>query len=119
MRRSTVLALRNEKWLPISEVLDDSGERICDLEVCVIPSAGTTMPGIRQGALDERQKLAICASVFTNFRNYEDDDGKPIPNSLEARLELLEMSAVFYAVQAHVLEAQGAVIQGEAVAVSV
>lgn len=97
MRRSRVLGLRAERWVRPIE-----GD---DLEIAVLP-AGT------QDVLLGGPREA-CRSVFVNFRGYTDDDGKPIPNDIEARLELYLVSAVRQAVNRAVQEAQTEIERGE------
>jgi hypothetical protein len=84
----------------------------------VIPSAGTSIAGLRRGLLTDTDKLQLCQTVFVNFRNYVDENDAPVPNTLEARLELADVSAVFYAIQAKVLEVQNEIISGEGSAAS-
>lgn len=106
MKRSSVLKLRGEQWVKVWEA--------DELELCVVPSAGTTMPGLRRSMLSEVDKLQICQSVFVNFRGYTDDDGKPVENTITARLELIDVSACFYSIQTRVVEVQNELAEGEA-----
>lgn len=110
MRRSLVLGLRKPQWTEVSG--------IDDLEVEVIPSAGTTILNLRHGCLTDEDKAHICRWVFTNFKGYTDDDGKEIPNSYEARRELCDVSLVFYAIQGKVAVAQNEATLGETAAAS-
>ena len=106
MKRSDVKALREER--------QEDVEGIDGLSVVVVPSAGTDLvAAIEPGGLSESQKDSICRRVFVNFGGYTEDDGKAIPNSLAARRELIDVSAVFYTVQGAVQSGQLEVMQGE------
>ncbi len=107
MKRSDVLRLREERWGEVGQVKPP-------MRVCVVPSAGTDMVSVVEFAsVSDQQKDRICQRVFVNFDTYEDEDGKAIPNSLAARRELIDISAVFFTVQELVLTGQLEVVQGE------
>ena len=110
MRRSDVLKLREKRSVPVTGV--------DGLEVTVVPSAGTTLAGMTRDLLTDEQKAWLCRSVFVDFKGYTEDDGKAIPNTMKARLELIDCAAVFYTVQAEAIKAQAELVQGEADAAS-
>ena len=104
MRRSSVLSLRAEREVQVGS---------SDLHVTVVPSAGTSLAGLRHGVLSDSDKMQLCQSVFVGFRNYTEDDGAAVENTQAARLELLDASAVFYTIQGAVMEAQAEIFEGE------
>jgi hypothetical protein len=110
MRRSSVLGLRRPQWTEVSGA--------DNLEIEVVPSAGTTILNLRHGCLTDEDKAHICRWVFVGFRGYTEDDGTEIPNSFEARRELCDVSLVFYAIQGKVAVAQNEATLGEADAAS-
>ena len=106
MKRSDVLQLREERWEPV--------DNVDGLEVCVVPSAGTDLVRLTDpGTLSEGQKDTICRRVFVDFRGYTEDDGGPIKNTLAARRELIDVSAVLYSVVGTVMDGQLEATQGE------
>ncbi len=106
MKRSDVKTLREERRQDV--------EGIDGLAVVVVPSAGTDLvAAIEPGDLSDAQKDKICRRVFVNFEGYTEDDGNAIPNSLVARRELIDVSAVFYTIQGAVQSGHLEVMRGE------
>ena len=109
MRRSSILGLRKEREVQVGD---------SDLYVTVVPSAGTNIASLRHSMLGDGDKLQLVQTVFVGFKGYTEDDGTAIDNSQTARLELLDSSGVFYAIQAEVMTAQGDIFEGEGDAAS-
>ncbi len=76
---------RNKLFEPRWERLFDQS----DLEVQLVPG---TMPDMTSGRLlgvtSVQLDRQVCTDAFTDFKNYTEDDGTPVKNTLEARLEL-------------------------------
>ncbi len=108
MRRSSVLSLREERWVKVTET--------DDLEVRVVPSAYTAIASLRDDTPTDQQKADICRRVFVDFKNYTEDDGTPVKNSLAARLELIDAAVVFYAIQVELIDVHSEIAKGEEVA---
>jgi hypothetical protein len=83
MKRSVIAALAEPRWTRLFDELD--------LEVQLVPAG---MPDFTSGKLlgvsSEHLDRQVCSKAFVDFRNYQDDDGTPIDNSMETRLELYQ-----------------------------
>jgi len=92
MERKAFLALRNPRW----ETLFTEQ----DLEVQLVPSE---MPDLTTAKLlginNDHIAREICTNAFINFKGYESEDGKPVPNTLDNRLELYGFPVVRKAIQ--------------------
>jgi len=104
MKRSKVLALRDPVWVPVEGT---------DLEVMVVPSAAAELGSVFFSPTEESSIRRVCTRVFTDFRNYTEDDGTAIPNSLAARIELFSVSRVRNAITTKCAEMQDEAVQGE------
>ena len=106
MKRSKVQALSEPDWVPVSD-LDD-------LEVQVLPAAGGDLASVFLSAdTSPALRRSIVQSAIVGFRNYVDDDGKDLPNTLKHRNELCALAAVQIAVMAHLHQRQGDAFKGE------
>ena len=81
MKRGNLAKLNAERW---EKLFDQS-----DIEVCLVPSGmpdltTSKLLGVTSESLDQQ----VCGQAFVNFRNYTEDDGTPVENTLANRLEL-------------------------------
>ena len=110
MERKAFLALRNPRWEKLfTEV---------DIEVELVAS---NMPDLTTqkllGVNNEVITRDICTNAFLNFRGWE-EDGKPVPNTLDNRLEMYSFPAIRKAIQ-NALEVRNLeVVMGESSAAS-
>ncbi len=91
MERKAFLALRNPRWEKLfTEV---------DIEVELVPSE---MPDLTTqkllGVNSDGIARDICTNAFINFKGWE-EDGEPVPNTLDNRLEMYSFPAIRKAVQ--------------------
>lgn len=86
MDRKIFLALREPRWRDLFP-----GK---DLRVLLVPAS---MPDLMTakllGITNERLERDLCTNAFIGFEGYNDDDGMPVENSLESRLELYSFPA--------------------------
>ena len=110
MERKAFLALRNPRWEKLFPEVD--------LEVELVPS---NMPDLTTAKLLGVENTVIsrdiCTNAFLNFRGWE-DDGKPIPNTFDNRLELYSFPIVKRAIQQSLEVRNLEVVAGESFAVS-
>lgn len=99
MKRSNVLKLREPIWRDV-----EGGD---GLRVCIQPSEAKLLD-----AFPINEKL-ICQKAFTNFEGYTEDDGTPVRNSLQSRLELFDVQIVRNEVASGLRESQESIEQGE------
>jgi len=111
MKRSSVLKLREIVW---GSVMQND-----PTQIAVIPSGvgSVSSLGMLSGA-DESTKREVCKLVFVDFKNYHEDDGTAIANSIEARLELFNTQPVRNKIVELISEANEALAEGEAAAAS-
>ena len=84
MRRSAIQKLKEPVWGTVDGT---------DLEILVNPSQAGILTEMMM-SVDRRTDRKVCQKVFTDFKNYKEDDDSNIPNSLDARMELLMALAV-------------------------
>jgi len=107
MKRSSVLKLRETVW---KKAMDND-----PLEIAVVPSGTGSVSSMAMfGGADESAKREVCTKVFVDFRNYVEDDGTEIKNSIDARLELFATQPVRNAIIEAIGEANEGLAQGEA-----
>ena len=110
MRRSSLSKLKEVTW---GKVDNDP------LEVGIVPSASGAVSALAMfGAFSEDAKREICKRVFVEFRNYTEDDGTPIQNTIEARMELFDWRPARDKVAELINQAHEGAAEGEAVAAS-
>lgn len=108
MERKTLLALKEERWV---ELWDGRG-----VEVLLVPS---NMPDLAMarliGSAPERIARDICTNAFIDFRGYT-DDGNPVENTLENRLEFYSLPPCRDAINTQLELTNIRVLTGEEVA---
>ena len=108
MKRSKVLALGDQKWIKPLE--GDS------LEIAIVPAAVAEMSRLSSvtdnGGNVDSATVRVCQRLFVDFRNYEEDDGQPVRNTLRARLELFAIPPIQRAILLDVGESVIAVTEG-------
>ena len=110
MKREAVLRLKEKIWC--EGVVDD-------LAVAIIPSSAAVTYMLLADPISERLHRQVCEQFFVDFRNWEDNDGNAIPNTLEARMEIWALVTPARAAMAErVREIEAEVFAGEAVAAS-
>ncbi len=101
MKRGTVLKLRERSWHDVEGT---------DLEVCLVPGGVVDFAG--------SSDRTICRDFFVEFKNYTEDDGVAIENTLSNRIELLNVPHVNLSLRLLWLTSNEEVMQGEDSAVS-
>lgn len=101
LQRGQILALRERVWIDVPE--------IPGLELEIDPSEAALLGTVVDNELTDRR---ICERVLTGFRGYE-DDGKAVPNTLEARLELWSVPLIRRRVNNKTIEISDRIVQGE------
>lgn len=109
MRRSALLKFREKVWLPVG----DAG-----LEVAIVPGASVSAAMMYVEPGNEDAARRACTDFFQDFRGLEDDDGNPVPNSLEERLFLWQIPRVKSDIVAKCSEISEEVFKGEEPAAS-
>ncbi len=113
MKRSAVSKLGDPVWFhPLPE--SDPG-----LEVAILPAAAGEIDNLVFAVQRDQVVTRICQRLFVDFRGYLEDDGSPVRNDLDARLELFNVGPVGAAITSKAREMNEAVAKGEAVAASV
>jgi len=111
MQRKAFIALRDARWVTL---FPDH-----DLEVELVPSE---MPDLTTqkilGVSSDSVAKDICANAFKNFKGYADDEGNPIPNSFDTRMELYSFPVVRKAIQNSLEVCNLEVVAGEGFAAS-
>lgn len=107
MRRETVTALGETVWF---KPCDDS-----DLEIAIVPAKLTEFA--QPFGVDAFTEERAARDGLVDFRNYT-EGGKPVPNTLAIRRELLTIVPVRNAIKSKVLELNGEVSKGEVSAAS-
>ena len=79
MKRGSLAVLAEAKWVPLETI---------DLEIELIPGGMPDFMTARQLGLGAALDRQVCSNAFVGFRNYTEDDGTEIKNSLQARMEL-------------------------------
>ena len=114
MRRSSLSKLKEVKWVKVSD--DDP------LECGIIPSGATGLitPLLLSGHMEltEELKRRVCTRVFTELKGYTEDDGSPVENTIDARIEVYGSMLAFNAINNAVFEVNGEAAEGEADAAS-
>lgn len=106
MKRSRVLALTEAEYIKVHD-LDG-------LEVQVRASAGGDLASVfLSNDSSPAMRRAIVQNAIVGFRGYTDDDGNDLPNTLQHRVELCDLTAVQIAVMAHLHQKQAEAFQGE------
>ena len=84
MRRGSLEKLRAKQWVKIP---GNSG-----LECAIIPSAGSTLraPVLTFQPRNDVAVYSICRHCFVDFRGFDEDDGTPVENTVEARVQLFQ-----------------------------
>lgn len=110
MQRSSTRALAQPRWVR----LFDHDE----LEAELVPAGMPDLTGSRLwGITTEILEREMCTRAFVGFRGFE-DDGRPIENSLEARIELYRVPAIRTAINNALQVLNNEILVGEAVAAS-
>ncbi len=105
MKREAVLGLQEERWLTPFE--EDQ-----EFQLCIVPAHASVMQDLF-GVGAERAEKRLCQRAFTKFRGYENGDGKPIENTLAARLELFQVLPVRRCILDGLAEANEEIARGE------
>ena len=109
MDRSSILKLRESRWVRLFDELD--------LEVELIPSEMPDLSMTYLGVGLDQLAKEVCSRAFVNFKNYE-EDGKAVPNTLDARMELYGVPVLRARINTKLQEANAEVVTGEADAAS-
>lgn len=83
-------------------------------ELALIPSEAHLVNLMDPGMKVDR----VCRFAFIDFKNIEDEQGKPLKNDLETRRRLYKILPIQQAVDLELLTLAGEVIQGEGDAAS-
>ena len=111
MKRSAILNLKQEVR---REVPGSNG-----LFVIVVPSEAENVFDGAANAQDPMVKTRrVCQRVFIGFEGYTEDDGKPVENTVEARMELYGVPPIRSFIDNLVLETNLEAVAGEDDAVS-
>lgn len=104
MKRSSLLKLREPQWI---KVIDND-----PLEVKVVPSESRLLVNLLVSQTDDARE-EVCKRTFIDFKHYTNDDGTPVENTLEARLELLAWPPVFMRINTYCSQTQSEAAEGE------
>jgi len=104
MKRGSLDKLKESKWVEF----DDLGS---DLRVEIIPGAVKDIEELQND-------VGVCRGAFLNFENFENSDGKPVENTLEARMELYALMPVRARIRQAVFDGHVDVFRGEGDAAS-
>ena len=85
MKRSSVLKLKEPVW--VTPVVGDP------LEVSIVPAEASMLALIWAGA-DEASQRTFCTDAFIGFRGYTEEDGKPVADTVENRMDLFGVMPV-------------------------
>ena len=111
MKRGKVKALSEAVWL---KPLDDDE----DFEVAIVPSEALNIDTMNPNVDPVLEMQRVCRRVFVDFRGYQEDDGKDVRNTLEARTELWRWSPVRDAIKNRLFELSQQALEGEGDAAS-
>ena len=98
MKRGMVREANKPRWFTILERA--AGEMEVSLNLGQFPD---TSMARSIGVFPDVLVKEVCRRGFVDFRQYQEDDGKPIENSLEERIELYSTSHVRDEINATVL----------------
>lgn len=110
MKRESILRLVEPVW--IDEIVPGD-----PLAIAIIPANSSAMEPLLFDPTSELARRRVCEKFFVNFRGYE-EDGKPVPNTLDARLELFGYNPVRGRIVSKMHEINEAVEKGEDFAAS-
>jgi hypothetical protein len=105
MKRGAVAGLQKSIW--VKPLKDD------ELELELVPSAGSRIIRSFDLQTDEFTDRVACDKVFVNFKNYFEDDGEVVPNTLENRLQLYGVMHIKEAIKAELINTHHKVVTGE------
>jgi len=112
MDRKALLALREQVWVTLWP------NTKLDLEVCLVPAE---MPDLSTaqliGTTSKSLTTDLCTNAFVDFRGYV-EDGNPVPNTLENRVEFYGFPAARAAINNQLQSLNVKVLEGEDGAVS-
>jgi len=112
MDRRSLIALREEVWVKLWP------NTKLDLEVCLVPAE---MPDLSTaqliGMTSKSLATDLCTNAFVDFKNYV-DNGAPVPNTLENRVEFYGFPAARAAINNQLQTLNVKVLEGEDDAVS-
>lgn len=106
MLRSKVKKLDDPTWVDVPG---------SDLKLCVKPSGAGSFGRLFLDPNDEDTIKQICETTFVDFDGYEDDTNgevHPIPNTIEARMELYSVTVVRTIINTEVNRLQSEVVKG-------
>ncbi len=79
MNRGTIEKLLERRWVKLFPTTDT--------EVCLVPYGMPESAGGRYFVQNtDSSDKQFCEDAFVDFRNWNNDDGTPVPNTLDERL---------------------------------
>ena len=106
MLRSKVKKLDDPTWVEVPG---------SDLKLCVKASGSSSLARLFLDPNDPDTIKQICEAAFIDFSGYEDDTNgevHPIPNTVEARVELYGVAVIRHIVNQEINRLQSEVVQG-------
>ena len=85
MKRSSVLKLKEPVW--VEPVEGDP------LRVSIVPAEASMCALLWAGA-DEASLRTFCTDAFVGFRGFTEDDGKPVADTVDNRMDLMRVMPV-------------------------